>query len=209
MTSPAKRSGFFDHIVYPTLIMVVFTAVMTGAIAALDAYTAPQIEANKTTRIESTLLYVFHLHAENLSAADAKKLFDAKIVAQNIGDTPVYVYHEDQKIVAVAFPMSGKGLWGTINGYLALSYDGQKLLGVDFTDHSETPGLGGRIDEAWFKEQFRNLNTSSSAPTAIYKTTSASNVDAITGATLTSNDVLEIINHAIVQNLPRLKEVHL
>ena len=52
-------------------------------------------------------------------------------------------------------PIVGKGLWGKMYGYLALAKDGNNILGIRFYDHKETPGLGAKITEASFENQFK------------------------------------------------------
>ena len=53
----------------------------------------------------------------------------------------------DGKIESVVLPISGKGLWSTIYGYLALESDIDHVRGVTFYKHGETPGLGGECEQ--------------------------------------------------------------
>jgi Na+-transporting NADH:ubiquinone oxidoreductase subunit C len=98
-----------------------------------------------------------------------------------------------------AFPVVGPGLWGQINGYAAISTDYNELLGIVFIKHEETPGLGGRIEEEQYLSQFRNLDLSSASDGnfIIYRPAANGNVDAIAGATLTSNSVAKLLNEDI------------
>ena len=43
-------------------------------------------------------------------------------------------------------PVSGKGLWSTIYGYIALKADKKEVRGITFYKHGETPGLGGEVE---------------------------------------------------------------
>ena len=52
--------------------------------------------------------------------------------------------------------MDGPGLWGSIEGYVAISKDYSTILGLTFITQSETPGLGGRIGEEEYLSQFRD-----------------------------------------------------
>lgn len=52
-------------------------------------------------------------------------------------------------------PLSGKGLWGSIWGYIALNEDGNTVFGAYFGHQSETAGLGARISDLDFQEQFK------------------------------------------------------
>ena len=55
---------------------------------------------------------------------------------------------------AIVIPISGFGLWGPIYGYIAVSSDGDEVIGTTWYDHGETPGLGANIAEAWWQKQF-------------------------------------------------------
>jgi Na+-transporting NADH:ubiquinone oxidoreductase subunit C len=68
---------------------------------------------------------------------------------------PLYQWVEDGEVTKYAFPISGKGLWSTIYGYLALERDLRTIAGITFYRHGETPGLGGEIERDWFQNQFR------------------------------------------------------
>jgi Na+-transporting NADH:ubiquinone oxidoreductase subunit C len=111
-------------------------------------------------------------------------------------------------IVSYGFPMRGKGLWGTISAFGVISADLQRMIGIDFTEQVETPGLGARITESEFKYFFRNLDLSGFfksgrelAPVIMIKQKNRSNVEestnelqAITGATQTVDGVLKMVN---------------
>jgi Na+-transporting NADH:ubiquinone oxidoreductase subunit C len=68
---------------------------------------------------------------------------------------PVYYAQDDGKIIAYIIPVSGKGLWSTIYGYLALEKDLNTVKGITFYKHGETPGLGGEIEKNWFTNNFK------------------------------------------------------
>jgi len=67
--------------------------------------------------------------------------------------------YESNKVGSECFilPIVGKGLWGKMFGYLALSKDADNVLGIKFYNHKETPGLGAEITEPWFIEQFQQI----------------------------------------------------
>lgn len=105
------------------------------------------------------------------------------------------------------FPLKGKGLWGTISAFAVVSPDLTRMIGIDFTEQSETPGLGARITESEFKYYFRNLkltgfleNTGLPPIRMVYnkQTSNRENptnmFQAITGATQTCNGVVTMLN---------------
>jgi Na+-transporting NADH:ubiquinone oxidoreductase subunit C len=67
---------------------------------------------------------------------------------------PLYNFQKDSILIAYIIPISGKGLWSTIYGYLALEADAITVRGITFYKHGETPGLGGEIEKDWFKNSF-------------------------------------------------------
>ena len=69
-------------------------------------------------------------------------------------DIPLYVYVEKEHIQAYVVPINSRGLWGRIYGYLAIENDGTTIAGFTVYKHSETPGLGGEIEKAWFQKNW-------------------------------------------------------
>ncbi len=67
---------------------------------------------------------------------------------------PLYVYLREGEIDAYIIPIEARGLWGKIHGYLALDNDGSTVTGFTVYKHSETPGLGGEIEQRWFQQNF-------------------------------------------------------
>ena len=96
--------------------------------------------------------------------------------------------------------MVGKGLWGTIWGYVALKADGKTVHGTYFSHESETAGLGSLIKEAPFQKQFEGKTAYDETGTAVLRVVKSGQVkdpqtqcDGISGATLTSNGVDQMI----------------
>ena len=108
---------------------------------------------------------------------------------------PLYVAKVNNDTIYVV-PLYGRGLWGGISGYLALKKDFDTVYGAYFTHESETAGLGARIVEEEFQDKFKNKKAFADST---FQTVALSlskkiedkehQVDAITGATLTSNGV--------------------
>jgi Na+-transporting NADH:ubiquinone oxidoreductase subunit C len=115
---------------------------------------------------------------------------------------------ENGQARAFGFLLTGKGLWGTLEAFGAISADLKRMVGIDFTSQVETPGLGARITETEFKYFFRQLNLegfnkpesprpvlammSKKIETNIQNPTNS--LQAITGATQTCNGVLDMLN---------------
>lgn len=128
----------------------------------------------------------FDVDSKDITAKDdaAKKL--PVYVSKVAGDT-IYVV-----------PLYGRGLWGGLWGYLALKPDFKTVYGAYMSHEGETAGLGARIVETQFQEKFQNKVAFAAEDTTYNEVVlgckkkvenPASEVDAITGATLTSNGV--------------------
>jgi Na+-transporting NADH:ubiquinone oxidoreductase subunit C len=73
---------------------------------------------------------------------------------QDENTLPLYVYLKNEKIDSYIVPINARGLWGRIYGYLAIENDGSTIAGFTVYKHSETPGLGGEIEKAWFQKNW-------------------------------------------------------
>lgn len=109
---------------------------------------------------------------------------------------PVYfAKNDDGKVERVILPFYGQALWSTVYGYVAISpADGNTILGVTFYSHGETPGLGGEIDNPRWQALWVNKKlTDENGDYKFHITKHAQNkdfdIDALSGATLTSNGV--------------------
>lgn len=188
-----------DKFYYPVLVMIIITAVFTFLLAWLNNVTEEVIALNEETELRRKILYVFNIDVPSNEPEEIERVFNEHVKSEKIGDETVYYIEEDGEIVGYAFPVDGIALWGSLSAYIGISADYSELLGIEFIHHSETPGLGGRIDEEWFKEQFRGLDLTEGeqGEYIIYKPAIGGNVDAIAGATQTSRAVRDIINKGI------------
>lgn len=67
----------------------------------------------------------------------------------------LYIFKADiGKQIHYCFEIIGVGFWDKIAGYLTLKQGWERIAGITFYDHKETPGLGQRIEEGWFQAQF-------------------------------------------------------
>ncbi|HMP75518.1 MAG TPA: NADH:ubiquinone reductase (Na(+)-transporting) subunit C [Kiritimatiellia bacterium] len=118
---------------------------------------------------------------------------------------PLYTFAQNGEVVKYAFPVSGKGLWSTIYGYLALDQSLATISGVTFYRHGETPGLGGEVEKDWFQKNFKGKRIWADGklvPFEVVKGSVADKypqgndhaVDGISGATITGRGVMDFIN---------------
>ena len=134
------------------------------------------------------------LKAGNDKDNDAFKM-GSKDISENC--LPLYVcsINDEKKFVV---PVYGMGLWGGLWGYVSINSDGNTVYGAYFSHESETAGLGALITEEKFQNQFHGktvFDMENNVALSVLKVGKTSNTpeqsrcDAITGATLTSDGV--------------------
>ena len=114
-------------------------------------------------------------------------------------DLPVYVFDINGRKITV-IPCYGAGLWGPIWGYIALAEDGKTIVGTVFDHKGETPGLGAKITEKFFCDEFKgkSFDMDNGTVFTVAKPSALKypehGVDAISGATITSQALGKSIN---------------
>lgn len=188
---------------YPIVFMALLTGIFTFVLAYMEYSTAERVQSIQDYELETKILYVFDIPIEDNSIESVNTLFKEKISKNE----DIYEYKENGDIKAYAFPVDGSGLWGSIEGYVAVSKDYTTILGLTFITQSETPGLGGRIGEEDYLSQFRDLDISGSSKGeyVVYNPAPGGNVDAIAGATLTSKSVSKLMNEDIHKFIEKRK----
>ncbi|MCK9526274.1 MAG: FMN-binding protein [Limnochordia bacterium] len=187
-----------DSYLYTIVFTFVLTAVFAAMLAITQAYYLPAITENEANVERMAILKVLGI----TPGADLVREFGERLVPASAGDLTVYAFHDaNGDLVGYAYPLDGQGLWGAIRGFIGVSATFDRLLGMEFIEQNETPGLGGRIGEAWYKEQFAGVPLVP-GEAIVY----GDGLDAITGATSSSNAVLTILNNT-VSDLMTHKEV--
>ncbi len=193
----------------PILFMVVITIVYTAVLAGINAVTEERIALNEQLSEQLSFLYVLNMTPETIEAPTVNRLYQERVEEIQVdGDRLYEAYDEDGNLYAYIVPMVGGALWGELRGIVALAPDFETVLGIDFLSHSETPGLGGRIDEPEFKEQFRGIEIDPEADGDFltYNPNPGGQVDAISGATGTSNAVRNIFNNTMQEFMSETRE---
>jgi Na+-transporting NADH:ubiquinone oxidoreductase subunit C len=92
------------------------------------------------------------------------------------------------------FFRSGAGLWGTIRAAVGLNSSLEQFTGIAFVEQNETPGLGARIEEPWFRAQVAGKTAPLELDPESTRSGDPARLDAITGATVTSKAVRDMLN---------------
>ena len=190
-------------IVYMFFITLFFTSIVSG----VKVLNEERIERNQKAKLQRIILSVLQI-PRNGEPSDEKvnQIFETRIKSIQVEGTTLYLgYDEEGKtILGYAFPVGGPGFWGPVFGMVAVDSEASKILGIAFYKHAETPGLGARITEDWFKDQFKGLPIFpvEEGKKIFYLkpegTGEAPNeLDAVTGATGTSRAVEGFLNNGL------------
>lgn len=159
--------------------------------------------------------FVVNTKGEKIEGANAfeivpKQQFKAGIVKDD-AQLPVFVANIDGNPYYIMC-MYGNGLWGAIWGYIAVANDGSTIAGCSFDHESETAGLGAKIkDDPNFAASFIGKQVyvnDAYAPVVVTKKNVENKVDAITGATKTSNCVSDMVANTLSGYKAMLDALH-
>jgi Na+-transporting NADH:ubiquinone oxidoreductase subunit C len=189
MTKTAKRA-------YTVLFMFAVTFVCVSLVAGLSLATHDLVKQNKTLFMKKAVMEACGAEAAD-SRARLDGWFETCVTTAPSGDEGAFVVADPASgFNGRAVVRSGKGLWGKIVAVIGIDSSGA-LSGLSILDQNETPGLGGRIEEEWFKKQVRGRKGVLKMNAEGTRSQAPDEIDAITGATFTSRAVLDMLNGAI------------
>ena len=155
---------------------------------AVDAATYDQRKASKDPALSIAL--------------DPKQ--DPAKIKRRANYATVYMVEGEQGIEKIILPIKGYGLWSTLYGFLALEADFETVAGIGFYEHTETPGLGGEVDNprwkaSWVGKQAYNQGelaiTVLKGKADMSRAGSESQIDGLAGATLTTRGVDNLVRY--------------
>ena len=145
---------------FSIMYMFLITLLFTSMVSAVKIINEERIERNEKIKLQRIVLEVLGmpLH-KGASDGEAARLFQGRVKAINVNDKILYVGYEEggRGISGYAFPVGGPGFWGPIEGLVAVDEKASRVIGIAFYKHTETPGLGARMTEPWFRNQFKGL----------------------------------------------------
>ena len=193
--------------------IIIYSAVLVVIVAFLLAFVyqalKPMQDANVALDVKKQILYSLNIRGLEGSEAEAKY---AEVVKEENDQNGQKVYQceiNGQKIVVAS--LKGMGLWGGISGYVAIDPEG-KVYGAYFNHESETAGLGAEIkDSQEWQEKFigkQIWDEQGNVVLSIVKKVEnpETQVDCVTGATLTSNGVDAMLKEGLKNIKPAAAE---
>jgi electron transport complex protein RnfG len=184
--------------------LVLLLAICFGALlAGMQITLGPTIEANKINEtLEKVPEMVFGAaHAQEL--ADRKQVVDVTPISVGVdkaGKTIRYSVFEaktEGQLAGWVVKTAGQGYADKIEMLIGLDPMIEKITGIFVLDQKETPGLGNKIVTDEWRSQFLAKSTAQPLATVKAKASAGNEIDAITGATISSKAVTDIINAAV------------
>lgn len=154
------------------------------------------------------------VNPDGLTAFDVDVVKEYKNLDLENRNYPLYIFEEDGSRKYIV-PLAGKGLWGPIWGYVSFEEDMNTVYGSTFDHKSETPGLGAEINQDEFQNKFigKSIFDDSGDFVSVEVVKGGSDVsenehavDGISGGTITSKGVSEMIQRTIEVYVPYFKE---
>ena len=167
-------------ILKPALILFVICLVVTALLAGTNLLTKDKIAEQSALEAEQSRKVV-------LSDADSFEEADGYYIGKANNETVGYVFQTE-----------AKGYGGAVKVMTGISADGQ-ITGVVILEHSETPGLGANAEKASFTYQFKQTSPEKGITLVKNKAPSDGEIEAMTGASITSRAVTNAVNEAITK----------
>lgn len=179
------------QVVHIIATLTLIGVIAGGSLSLVNNWAAPKIALNQKAETERAIFLV-HL--------DGKKYEKIK----SAGFEVYKVFDESNKFVGYSMVYDGSGFQGKIKLMIGLTEDLNKITSIEILEQSETPGLGSKILDAPYKDQYKELTPNPGIK--LVKGVEPSNpneVKAITGATISSRSVVAIVNEGVA----KLKEL--
>ena len=168
------------------LVTLTVIGIISGALLSeINSWATPKIEANRKAETERAIFVV------QSEATKYEKV-------ENVEFELYEVFDDNKNSLGYALPYEGNGFQGKIRLIVGVDKELTNLLGLEVLEQVETPGLGTKITETPFTDQFINLVLKPQVDWVKGAEPSSPNeIQAITGATISSKAIVNIINNGI------------
>ncbi len=164
------------------VLTLTILGLISGTILSMVAnYADPLIEQNQQEALREAVFFVL----------PSTEYYQGREIE---GKEVYECYNSDDELIGYAFTASGGGYQGTIELMFGVGTELEEIKGIEILASEETPGLGGKIRGENFKNQFRRLEASQGIGLVKSEEPEKGEIQAITGATISSQAVVDIIN---------------
>ena len=219
-------------IAFATLLVVLVAALLSSASIGLKPFQSKNIVQEKKqnilksvgivlTREEADVDYDKYIKEElvinHLGEIQEGSAFDVELSKELRKDHkdqsyPLYIAEVDGEVKYI-IPLRGKGLWGPIWGFISLENDLNTVSAAVFDHKAETPGLGAEINRPFFQDPFKGKTIMEDGKFVSIKVEKKGangdihKVDGISGGTITSDGVSDMIDERLSKYLPYFKSI--
>lgn len=169
------------------LILLLIASIAAIVLGLSNGVTSPVIEDVEKEKSEEA-------REEVLPEAEEFQIVELEDAPEGI--TEVYKGLIGDEVIGFAIKTATVGYGGNVEVITGISSEG-KITGMKVVGHEETPGLGANATNAEFQEQYEGKNTNNEIVVVKTKPSNENEVQAITGATITSDAVTKGVNFAI------------
>ena len=190
-------------------MVVIVALLLVGVSMALKPIQDANVEIDRQSQVLASL-NIRGLENSAVQAQYAKTVKEVKKLSETDSLFVCDVNGEQKYVI----PVKGRGLWGGLWGYVAVNADGETVYGSYFSHESETAGLGALIAEQKFQDLFQGKQIfadtlKTDVALTVVKNGKVENpayqVDGITGSTLTSNGVANMLHDGLKPYVEFLK----
>ncbi len=156
------------------IVLTVIAMVSAGVLSQVYNVTSVIIAENRAREMENTVYQVF-------AEADSVDFVEAAFVMFNAKDSA-------GNILGFAFASEANGYAGPVRVMVGVDGDTKEIVDIAVLDHTETPGLGSKIEDEEFRSQFRGKTVESALRIG-------QDIDSITGATVSAQAVAQAVRN--------------
>lgn len=201
-----------DKAWFPIFYMFTITVFFSAIIIVFGSLTRKRVADNERIAFERAVLQALPLELpQGAGPRQIHEIYIEKIEEADSSSAGALRFFDAGTLLAYALPLDGPGFWAPIKGVIGIAADQRTITGISFYEQNETPGLGGEIVTAQFRDQFiGKVIPETGTPLEILSPTATLDdnaVHAVTGATQTSNRLGRFMNEQLAVWRDRIAEL--
>lgn len=196
-SSSPSPGGFKNSNLVQAWLVLLLALCFGSALAAVQVQLSDTIAANK---LNETLAQVPALIWDKAPPPESVQITPGTLNVEKNGRASTYTLYrvnQDSKTAGWVVKADGQGYGDKLELLIGTDADVQKITGLFVLEQKETPGLGNRISEPQWRNQFVGKSTANPLEVVKGKGQGPATIDAITGATISSRSVTNIVNATI------------
>ncbi len=184
---------------------IIYSAILVVIVAFLLAFVSQALKSKQDANValDQKKQILYSLNIRGLDGAEAEAKYNEVVKSEESRNGKSYFVCEVDGQKKYVFPLKGMGLWGGISAFVSVNDDENTIFGVYFNHEGETAGLGAEIkdSQAW-QEKFQGKKIFGENGDIAIKVVKkvenpTSEVDCVTGATLTSDGVSNMLRKGL------------